>query len=396
LGGGMVGAAVACALGEGSLRVALIEQALPEPFSPEQAHDMRVSALSIASRRILEMVGAWEGVLSRRYCPFRRMKVWEDYGETEFRSDTLECPELGYIVENRITQLALLERLPRFRHITLYAPTQIAELDYQPERSRISLTDGSVLTARLLIAADGGTSRARQAAGIGVTGWDYQQHALVLYVETAYEQQDITWQRFVPTGPQAFLPLTGPHASLVWYHSPDAVRRLQRLPLATLCEELRAAFPPQLGEIKQILGVASFPLKRQHAQTYVKTGIALVGDAAHTINPLAGQGVNIGLLDAAALAQVILEADARGKDWAAIETLRTYQQMRRQDNLIMMTAMDVFYHVFSNTIGPLKFARNLGLGVAQRVMPIKRKVMRVAMGLDGHLPKLAQGRPILD
>lgn len=395
VGGGMVGAAVACSLGGSKLKVAVIESQAPQAFSPEQPHDLRVSALSIASRKILETVGAWQGVESRRCCPFKRMRVWETAGDTTFNSDDIRFPELGYIVENRITQLALLDRLPAFNNIELMMPQSIDKIKYNGTYAEVTLTDGRVLTAKLLVAADGGQSRVRQSVGLGVTSWDYGQHALVIYIETAYPQQDITWQRFVSSGPQAFLPLTGNYASIVWYQSPDEVRRLQALPYDQLKTELMAAFPSCLGDVKQVLGVASFPLKRQHAQNYVKQGVALVGDAAHMINPLAGQGVNIGLLDAAALAEVVIDAYKHGKDIGDISVLSRYESMRRNENLKMMTVMDVFYRSFSNDIPPLKLIRNLGLGLAQRLSPIRNRVMKSAMGLDGKLPKLARGERIL-
>lgn len=396
VGGGMVGAAVACGLGGSSLKVAVIESELPPAFAPDQAHDLRVSALSIASKNILETVGAWDGVVSRRLCPFRRMRVWETAGDTEFCSDDINYPELGYIVENRVTQLALLDRLRDFDNIELICPATINKINYsicsQPE---LELSDGRILSAKLLVAADGGQSKVRQTAGLGVTSWDYKQHALVIYIETDYEQQDITWQRFVPSGPQAFLPLTGHYGSIVWYNSPDEVCRLKALSNADLMRELTATFPDCLGKVNAILGTASFPLRRQHAQSYVKPGVALVGDAAHMINPLAGQGVNIGLLDAAALSEILIEASKQGLELGDFEVLKRYEKMRRNENLKMMTVMDVFYRVFSNQVLPVKFLRNLGLGLAERILPAKNKVMRSAMGLDGNLPKLARGEPII-
>ncbi len=394
VGGGMVGATVACALGDTPLKVAVIERQLPEAFAPEQAHDLRVSALSIASQKILQTVGAWEGIVSRRLCPFKRMRVWETAGDTEFNSDDIDYEELGFIVENRITQLALLERLQQFDNIDLMAPASIKTIDYHVSTSQVTLENGDVLNAKVLVAADGGFSKVRQAVGLGVTSWDYEQHALVIYVETDYPQQDITWQRFVPSGPQAFLPLTGHYGSIVWYNSPDEVKRLKKLSDDALIAELTQAFPDCLGKINKILGRASFPLRRQHAQHYVKHGVALVGDAAHMINPLAGQGVNIGLLDAAALAEVLIEAIQKGEDIADERVLQRYETMRRQENLKMMTVMDLFYRFFSNDVLPVKFFRNMGLGLAERLKPVKNKVMRAAMGLEGKLPKLARGEPL--
>lgn len=395
VGGGMVGAALACCLGNSALSVAVVENTPPPPFDPSQPHDLRVSALSIASFKILDSVGAWQGIEDRRYCPFRRMRVWEEMGSTEFCSDDIEYPQLGHIVENRIVQLALWERLSAYSNITVIAPANIKKIEYAPGKpGGIQLEDGRVLQGKLIVAADGGQSRVRQAVGIGVTSWDYKQQAFVVYIETGYGQQDITWQRFVPSGPQAFLPLSGPYASLVWYNSPDEVSRLKKLPHEKLRAELVKAFPMELGDVKQVLATASFPLKRQHAQAYVKPGVALVGDAAHMINPLAGQGVNIGFLDAAALAEVLCDAVGKGQDIASLKVLQRYEKMRRRENLKMMTVMDLFYQVFSNEILPIKIFRNLGLGLAGKLLPAKNKVMRAAMGLDGELPKLARGEPI--
>jgi len=395
VGAGMVGATVACGLGGSSLRVAVVEQSLPENFSSEQPHDLRVSALSIASKNILQAVGAWQGILNRRFCPFRRMRVWETAGDTEFNSDDISLPELGYIVENRVTQLALLDSLADFNNIEMIAPVKIQSINYSTSgETTLQLDDGSSLQTKVLVAADGGNSRVRQTVGLGVTSWDYKQHALVIYVETDYGQQDITWQRFVPSGPQAFLPLTGNFGSIVWYNSADEIRRLKLLSSEDLISELTDAFPSCLGKIKQVPGKASFPLKRQHAQQYIKPGIALVGDAAHMINPLAGQGVNIGLLDAAALVEVLIEAKTKGEDIASVSILRRYEKMRRHDNLRMMTLMDAFYRVFSNDILPIKFFRNMGLGLVERVIPAKNKVMRMAIGQEGNLPKMALGKPL--
>jgi 2-octaprenyl-3-methyl-6-methoxy-1,4-benzoquinol hydroxylase len=395
VGGGMVGATLACALGGSSLRVGLLEDAPPQPFAKEQAHDLRVSAVSIASQNILKTIGAWSGITERRLCPYRRMRVWEDQGDVEFCSDEINEPVLGHIVENRIIQLAVLDRAREFNNVDLISGIKTQSIRYEGSNSSVTLDDGRILKTRLLVAADGGFSRVRQAAGMGVSGWDYEQHALVLTVDTAAGQQDITWQRFTPHGPQALLPLDGPHASLVWYNTPEEVLRLKSLSDEALLDALHHEFPSCLGDIERISARGSFPLRRQHALRYVKEGVALIGDAAHMIHPLAGQGVNIGLLDAAALAEVIIAAWKAGEDIGAPQVLSRYERMRRKNNLLMMTVMDAFYRAFGNTHGPVRLLRNLGLGLAERLKPAKKFAMSYAMGLNGTLPRLAQGEALI-
>jgi len=396
VGGGMVGAALGCCLGNSKIRVAVVEETRPKTFASGDDPDLRVSAISIASQTIMATVGAWPGIISKRLCPFSRMRVWENNNDTEFCSKDIDRPHLGYIVENRVVQLALLKHLDCFDNVDLICPARIEMIQYAANGSTAQLDDGRILKSRLLVAADGGQSRVRQSVGIGVSSWDYDQHAMVISVETGYSQQDITWQRFTPSGPQAFLPLFGNRASLVWYNSPDEIRRLKSLPNTELITEISTSFPNNLGEIKTVLGRASFPLKRQHAFDYVKEGVALIGDAAHVINPLAGQGVNIGFLDAAALAQVLVAAKEKDQDLGSTRILNEYQRLRRWDNLMMMTAMEMFYRVFSNQILPIRVLRNFGLGLAERLQPAKNKAMRYAVGLEGNLPKLARGEIIVN
>lgn len=392
VGGGMVGSAIACALGGSRYSVAVLENQYPAPFSFEQPHDLRVSAISVASEALLRNVGAWEGITSRRLCPYRRMKVWEsdaDKAATEFNSADINEPYLGNIVENRIVQLALLERLSEFDNVDLLCPVKTQSIDYSPGSSIVTLEDGQELIGRLLIGADGGSSNVRQAAGIGVTQWDYAQHALIASVTTAYPQQDITWQQFTPTGPLAFLPLSGSHASLVWYNTPNDVKRLLALDDDAFSRALHDQFPSCLGKIDTILERGFFPLRRQHAHRYVDDGVALVGDAAHMIHPLAGQGVNIGFLDAAAISACLLDAQDQ-QDFYSMAWLARYEKERRHPNLLMMQSMDFFYRAFSNRILPIKLLRNIGLGVAGRLPFAKEHVMRLAMGIEGQLPELSR------
>lgn len=391
VGGGMVGAALGCCLGGSDLRIAVLEDNPPEPFHAQQPFDLRVSALSLASVNIFKVCGAWEAMREMRVCPYRTMRVWEERGETVFHAAEIGEPVLGYIVENRIVQLALSERLKALENVDLLSPAVAAGIAYGPGKSSLQIKDGTQISARLLVAADGGTSAVRSACGIGVSSWDYEQHALVAAVETVYQQRDETWQRFTPQGPQAFLPLPGPHASLVWYESPERIRLLKQLSSEQLRDEWQRAFPSALGDIAQIQAVGSFPLRRQHALRYVKDGIALIGDAAHMIHPLAGQGVNIGILDAAALAEVLVDATSSNRDFGMLSVLKPYEQSRKINNAVMMTTMDLFHRVFTNPLRPIKLARDLGLGLANRLTPAKRIAMRYAMGLEGRLPRMARG-----
>lgn len=395
VGGGMVGAAIACALGHSDYRIALIESHFPESFSSDQLPDLRVSALNRATEQFLHNLQVWEGIKTRRLCPYRRLKAWEiseQSAAVEFNATDIQTTHLGHIVENRITQLALLERVKCCKNITLICPARVAHIDYSPGASLVMLDDDREIMARLLVGADGANSQVRTAANITVKSEAYPQHALIASVETQLPQQDITWQQFTPTGPLAFLPLSKNHASLVWYHHPENVEKLLQLSDTDFLQQLHLTFPAALGLVKKVLQKGSFPLKRQHAQTYVKEGLVLVGDAAHSIHPLAGQGVNLGFMDAAMLAEVLLQKQQRllQDEFYSLETLMQYEQARRQHNALMIHSMDAFYKVFSPSLLPLKLLRNIGLGVAARLPLAKEPLARYASGLHADVPAMAR------
>lgn len=392
VGGGMVGATLARALADTTLKIALIEKQPPAPFEDSQPHDLRVSALSMASQRILSACGAWQGIENRRLCPFKRMRVWEKtgLGDTTFNSADIKFEQLGFIVENRIVQLALWDQLEQQQNVTVYTPAEITHIKCLGSHNLVELASGETLKARLLAAADGGSSLVRNAAGLGVIAEEYNQQALVLYVKTEYPQQDITWQRFYPSGPRAFLPLSGSYASLVWYDTPETIKRLMALDDEALLEETRSAFPADLGEIESLQGRGYFPLKRQHALSYGKEGVVLLGDAAHMIHPLAGQGVNIGFLDVASFSEHLHDALAKGDDIGSEALIKHYERKRRYHNGLMMTTMDMFYRVFKDEHKPVGLLRNMGLLAAQRITPARNKAMKFAMGLEGPLPALAK------
>ncbi|AAZ26975.1 FAD-dependent oxidoreductase [Colwellia psychrerythraea] len=393
IGGGMVGAASALTLAQLGLKVALVEKFTPQAFSAEQPLDLRVSAISLASQNLLNQVGAWQQVKQWRSCPYKRLGVWEyESAYTEFNADDIEQSHLGHIVENRLIQLALWQQVTAMSNIHTYCPESLLSLNQDDDsgnnRATLTLTN-SVVTAKLVIGADGAQSKVRQMSAIGMTGWDYQQSAMLINVETSMCQQDITWQKFSPTGPVAFLPLPGQsplggYASLVWYHQRDEITRLASLSNSQLQQEVLKCFPAQLGDIK-VLAKGDFSLTRRHANTYQHKRVLLLGDAAHTINPMAGQGVNLGFKDVLALQHVIAEAIGNGEAWHDEAVLVRYEKMRRKDNLLMMSTMDALYAGFSHPSPLIKAARNLALLAVNKVpvlnSTIKNKALAYACGL---------------
>ena len=383
IGGGMVGAATAIGFAKQGRKVALVEGFAPKAFSPEQPMDIRVSAISEHSVSILDELGAWQKIEQMRVCPYRRLETWEHPEcRTRFHSDALNMQQLGYIVENRLIQLGLWQQLEQFENITLYCPDTLESIKFD-EVNRVELTSGESFDAELIVGADGANSKVRHLAGIGITAWDYRQHCMLINVETELAQQDITWQQFTPHGPRSFLPLatlasqsreTG-QGSLVWYDSPKRIKQLCSLTPEQLREEVLTHFPAELGDIK-VLQFGSFPLTRRHAQAYFNKNCVLVGDSAHTINPLAGQGVNLGFKDVA-----ILLAECEGKTSIDDSVLKLYERKRRPDNLLMQSGMDLFYKGFSSDIGPLKLVRNAALKIAENTGPLKTQVLKYALGL---------------
>jgi 2-octaprenyl-3-methyl-6-methoxy-1,4-benzoquinol hydroxylase len=381
VGGGMVGAAAALGLARDGLSVALLEHQAPEAFDAQSPPDLRISAIGCTSVGLLKQLGAWSAVQQMRLAPYRRLETWEwESSRVAFDAASLGLPELGFMVENRILQLALWQQVAQCKNLTLYSPSRLQSMQRAQDHWQVTLSSSETLQARLVVGADGAHSQVRKLAGIGTSGWQYRQACMLITVETQAPQQDVTWQQFCPSGPRAFLPLYDRWASLVWYDSPQRIRQLQALPMAQLDQEIAVAFPARLGAVKAH-AAGSFPLVRRHAQRYVQPGLVLLGDAAHTINPLAGQGVNLGYRDVEALLAVVATAREQGEDWACEDVLMRYQRRRRTDNLLMQSGMDLFYTAFSNNLAPLSVARNLALMAAQRAGKLKEQALRYALGL---------------
>nr|WP_301542035.1 FAD-dependent monooxygenase [Shewanella sp. KJ2020] len=383
VGGGMVGAATAIGLAEQGLKVAVVESFVPKAYGPEQPLDVRVSAISVASETLLDRLGAMDALLQMRNVPYLGLETWELEGcITQFHCSQIGASHLGHIVENRLIQLALWQRMAQLNGITLYCPDKVAAFARDSDSVSLHLQSNIKLTAKLLVGADGANSQVRQWAGIGITGWDYAQSAMLINIKTAQGQQDVTWQQFTPKGPRSLLPLPGNNASLVWYDDANRIKQLMQLNNKQLAEQIRVHFPARLDADFTVESKGSFGLTRRHAQRYYSQNVVILGDAAHTINPLAGQGVNLGFKDVEALLAVIEEALTRHEAWWSKEVLARYQDRRYRDNQLMMTTMDVFYAGFSNDILPLKLLRNGALKLANINSPIKQTVLKYAMGLN--------------
>ncbi len=383
IGGGMVGAATAKGLADLGLQVLLLERDSLPAYDPNAPYDLRISAISAGSVALLQSLGAWQNVEKMRHCPYYRLETWETPGMgTYFDCADLGLPELGFMIENHVTQGAIWQTFAQCPTLNAMQNVKIQQI-FRPTPNGdwcVQLENAQTFTSPLLIAADGANSLVRQTAGIGVTAWQYRQDCMLLTVKTNKPQHRATWQQFYPTGPRAFLPLTGHNACLVWYDSPQKIAELKKLSLAALSRAVMQAFPAQLGEV-DVLNRTSFPLTRRHAQTYVKNGVVLLGDAAHTINPLAGQGVNLGFKDVKALLDVLKNAHAKGEDLASDAVLKRYERTRRADNLLMQSAIDFFYKGFKTPILPLKLLRNAALIGVDHCQPLKKRALKYALGL---------------
>lgn len=398
VGAGMVGSALALALQHSGLQILLLDGGplSLKPFAQDAAFEPRVSALSAASQRILQRLGAWDGIAARRTSPYAEMQVWDGSGtgQVHFSAASVHAEVLGHIVENRVVQDGLLDALYE-ADLGLLPGARLEQLRRSGDDWLLTLSDGRELRAPLLIAADGANSAVRRLAGCATREWDYLHHAIVTSVRCSKPHQQTAWQRFTDDGPLAFLPLAkaddAEHwCSIVWSTTPAEATRLMALDDAAFCRELGKAFEWRLGEVLESDPRHCIPLRQRHAKRYVEPGLALIGDAAHTIHPLAGQGVNLGFLDAAVLAEVLLHALERGENLADIKVLGRFERRRMPHNLAMMAAMEGFERLFQADPLPLRWLRNSGLNLVDGASQAKALFVRQALGLSGDLPELAR------
>lgn len=406
VGAGMVGASLACGLIDAGFNVALIEagQLDSQQNWPKDKVDPRVSALSLASQNLLSHIGAWPLIEQMgRLQPYKAMQVWDGCGtgKLSFTAAEQHLPYLGNILENR-TITSALHQLLEAKSYTLFEQSSIVDMTPEGESPRrLTLADGQTLSATLIVGADGANSKVRQLAGLPTREWDYPHHALVTRVRVSVPHQDTAWQRFTENGILAFLPLSSPtpvtsdagdehFCSIVWSQPQSQADAMAALDDDAFCSALSRAFEGRLGSVLGADQRYVIPLRQRHAKRYVQQGLVVVGDAAHTIHPLAGQGVNLGLLDVAALVQTLVEGRDAGQELGKLELLEHYQTLRRSDNLRMMALMESFARLFGNQHPMLSLLRNTGMNWMQKLTPIKQHLAQQAMGVGAHLPPLSQ------
>jgi 2-octaprenylphenol hydroxylase len=400
IGGGMVGACLAALAANdpelSHLRIALLEPNPPTKPSAGADIDLRVSAISRGSQRILESIGAWSHIPPEHVSAYSEMTVWDARGRPRgaaslhFSAAETSEPSLGAIVENRRIQWAIYESPAMRKRVTLLR-AELSGLEVGVEDAFVTLADGRRVGAELIAGADGAESLSRKLAGIETRGWEYDQRAFVTHVRTEHAHERTAWQRFLPSGPIAFLPLADGRSSVVWTTTPDHAQSLVTCEPQQLARELADALGGVLGEVSVAGPRGQFPLRLTHAVQYCKPRFVLVGDAAHAVHPLAGQGVNLGFLDCAALVQTLsseLAAGSNPSDLGETRVLRRYERWRKSENALALGMIDGLNRLFSNSSVLLGLARQVGLSAVNRSALAKRFFIGRAMGTSGDAPAI--------
>lgn len=391
IGGGAVGLTLALALANTDFRIAIIEG--KQDALLLDASDLRVSAINRASENILKHLGAWSVIDPRKNHPYQKMSVWEQDSFAQIAFDAMDIGQgnLGYIIENKAIEKALRQQVKALTNVRFFCPDSGANLMFGETEAWLALHSGKSISAKLVIGADGANSWVRDQLSIPLTQWDYDHSALVANIRTEEAHQNTARQIFMPEGPLAFLPLKDPHlSSIVWSQSPEQAERRSLLKNDEFNKELTASFDARLGYC-QIEGPCRvFPLKMRYARDFALQRVALIGDAAHTIHPLAGQGLNLGLLDAAALAQTLIDLKEQGKDIGKKENLRSFERWRKAEAVQMIATMQGFHDLFSGENAFKKIFRGAGMMAVAHLPGVKKRVIEHALGIRGDLPKLAK------
>jgi len=397
IGGGLVGGTLACALSGQNLRIGLVEA---YPFKSEQqpSYDDRSIALAYGSRRILEGIGLWQS-LAEHSTAIHKIHVSDrgHFGFTHLDRNESGHDALGYVIENRNIGNIFAERLAQQDNIELLCPAELQSLQTDEQQARITITQNQQqrqLSARLVIGADGGQSAVRRLCNIGNRHWDYGQSAIIANITPEQPHQNIAYERFTDTGPLALLPMSKQRCSLVWTVRNENVDDILALRDESFLTQLQQRFGQRLGALQQCGRRNSYPLKLIRAQAHSTARVALIGNAAHTLHPIAGQGFNLGIRDVAALAEIISDSLQQGKDIGSAISLQQYEQWRSKDQRNVSAITDTLVRIFSNNFTPLVLARNAGLLAMDLLPPLKRRLERQAMGLSGRLPRLSRGLPL--
>jgi 2-octaprenyl-6-methoxyphenol hydroxylase len=394
-GGGLIGLLLGTACAGAGLAVAVVDREDPAAMLGE-TFDGRASAIAYGSQQVLAALGLWEEIAAAAE-PIREIRVADGaspwflhYDHRDLGTDAL----LGYIVENRVLRHVLLERARALSSLCLLAPLAVERVEASPHAATAVLSDGRRLQARLVAAADGAASSLRRAAHIRTLEWRYPQTGIVTAVRHARPHRGVAVEHFLPAGPFAILPMTGNRSSIVWTERAALAARLAALPDAAFAAEVAARFGDFLGALEPVGPRSTYPLGLLLAERYAATRLALVGEAAHVIHPIAGQGLNLGIRDVAALAEIVIDWRRLGLDIGDDRVLARYQRWRRFDTMLLAAVTDGLNRLFSNRIAPLRLARDFGLAVVDRLPPVKRLLMRDAMGISGDLPRLVRGQPL--
>jgi len=382
IGAGIIGLILACYLQGQGLRIAIIDKGTSNTTS-SLTTQLRFIALTLASQLSLQELNVWQRLNKKQCAPFRSMQVWESGQTAQLFFDSADIGEvcLGYIVNNFDLEQALYAQAKTDNELTWFAPDALVDMQVEEQQVFVTLASGTEISTCLLIGADGERSKVRQLADLHIKATDYAQRALIATVQTESVHDETARQIFLANGPLAFLPLKDAyHCSIVWSNSPEEIQRLESMNAESFCEELTQVFEQRLGQVISTSSRLSYPLKTQEAEHYVKSGVALIGDAAHIIHPLAGQGANLGMSDAQCLAKVILEAKQKHRSIGAFHTLRRYERERRFYNRLMMGGVDGIKYLFATRNPIIQKTRQFGLGVINNVACLKNVIVRYAIG----------------